>query len=45
MKSRRRITFPRAREHAIFGFQLGPSKQEFATGETGGSGQFALQKF
>jgi hypothetical protein len=35
-KSRRRIVLPWTR----FGFQLGPSKRKFATGEMGGA-QFA----
>jgi hypothetical protein len=36
---------PQTRDHAKFGFQLRPSKQKFATCETGGNVQFALRKF
>jgi hypothetical protein len=35
-----------AQDHAKSGFQLRPSKQEFATSDMGRkNGQFALQKF
>jgi hypothetical protein len=44
MKSRRRIAFPKLGTTLHLGFQLRPSKQEFATSDMGRNGQFALRK-
>jgi hypothetical protein len=44
MKSRRRMVFPKAQDHAKFGRQFRPSEQEMTTNEIGFKGQFAQQQ-
>jgi hypothetical protein len=45
MKSRRRIAFSKAQDHANVGFNCSRSNQEIATSGIGAIGRFAQQQF